>query len=449
MRTLLPLATMLCPDRVCRRRGSRATSPCQQTCSRLASRAGVAGPGQRPWSRNRAVRPSPGGRVARFPLDEQAAPIAHSSASRLPVAGATASVSGGGTGSSAAFSCVLRTRRRSRTGSSRRATGRLLVADFRANTVGRLTPLPARDRLSSASRPARPPPDSRWRLRCPRGATCSSLDAASRTSRVVARASGLLEGIAPASDDRFTSRRIKPESSDPARRVAVGACSGIERRPRDPHDRGWGRRLRVIRRKLRLVSESGMHTLASGLGNPSMSRRRPDFYVTEFSSGRLPLLTRTGASLSDRLRRVRPSRGLTRVVGRSWEPSTSHRSRRPGDPQGHALWPTLAVLGCVRGACSLSPFSTVGQTFRCARPLDARVLLRRLAGACGRTRAGGLLHRPRASVDHGRLAGFVSALGIATGGLVHVAAATIGLSSLLASSAPPSRSSSTQAPPTS
>jgi threonine/homoserine/homoserine lactone efflux protein len=39
------------------------------------------------------------------------------------------------------------------------------------------------------------------------------------------------------------------------------------------------------------------------------------------------------------------------------------------------------------------------------------------------------------SVDQGRLAGFVSALGIATGGLVHVTAATIGLSSLLASSA--------------
>ncbi len=39
------------------------------------------------------------------------------------------------------------------------------------------------------------------------------------------------------------------------------------------------------------------------------------------------------------------------------------------------------------------------------------------------------------SVDQGRLAGLVSALGIATGGLVHVAAATIGLSSLLASSA--------------
>ena len=39
------------------------------------------------------------------------------------------------------------------------------------------------------------------------------------------------------------------------------------------------------------------------------------------------------------------------------------------------------------------------------------------------------------SVDHGRLAGVVSALGICVGGLVHVLAATIGLSSLLASSA--------------
>jgi threonine/homoserine/homoserine lactone efflux protein len=39
------------------------------------------------------------------------------------------------------------------------------------------------------------------------------------------------------------------------------------------------------------------------------------------------------------------------------------------------------------------------------------------------------------SVDQGRLAGLVSALGIGAGSLVHVAAATIGLSSLLASSA--------------
>ena len=39
------------------------------------------------------------------------------------------------------------------------------------------------------------------------------------------------------------------------------------------------------------------------------------------------------------------------------------------------------------------------------------------------------------SVDQGRFAGLVSALGISAGGLVHVVAATIGLSSLLASSA--------------
>ena len=39
------------------------------------------------------------------------------------------------------------------------------------------------------------------------------------------------------------------------------------------------------------------------------------------------------------------------------------------------------------------------------------------------------------SIDQGRRAGLVSALGVATGGLVHVAAATIGLSALIASSA--------------
>jgi threonine/homoserine/homoserine lactone efflux protein len=39
------------------------------------------------------------------------------------------------------------------------------------------------------------------------------------------------------------------------------------------------------------------------------------------------------------------------------------------------------------------------------------------------------------SIDRGRLAGFVSALGIAVGALVHVSAAAIGLSSILVSSA--------------
>ena len=39
------------------------------------------------------------------------------------------------------------------------------------------------------------------------------------------------------------------------------------------------------------------------------------------------------------------------------------------------------------------------------------------------------------SVEHGRRAGLLSVLGVSTGGLVHVAAATAGLSALLASSA--------------
>ena len=39
------------------------------------------------------------------------------------------------------------------------------------------------------------------------------------------------------------------------------------------------------------------------------------------------------------------------------------------------------------------------------------------------------------SIDRGRLAGFVSALGVAVGGLVHVTAAAVGLSAILVSSA--------------
>jgi len=48
------------------------------------------------------------------------------------------------------------------------------------------------------------------------------------------------------------------------------------------------------------------------------------------------------------------------------------------------------------------------------------------------------------SIDRGSLAGIVSALGVAVGGLVHVTAAAIGLSSLLVSSATAFNASSTQ-----
>jgi threonine/homoserine/homoserine lactone efflux protein len=44
------------------------------------------------------------------------------------------------------------------------------------------------------------------------------------------------------------------------------------------------------------------------------------------------------------------------------------------------------------------------------------------------------------SIGHGRPAGLVSAMGITVGTLFHVAAATLGLSALLASSASASRS---------
>ena len=50
------------------------------------------------------------------------------------------------------------------------------------------------------------------------------------------------------------------------------------------------------------------------------------------------------------------------------------------------------------------------------------------------------------SVDKGRRAGLVSALGVASGGIVHVAAATVGLSALVASSATAFTASSWSAP---
>ena len=52
------------------------------------------------------------------------------------------------------------------------------------------------------------------------------------------------------------------------------------------------------------------------------------------------------------------------------------------------------------------------------------------------------------SVDKGRRAGLVSALGVASGGIVHVAAATVGLSALIASSATAFTASSSSAPRT-
>src|SRR5262249_2118815 len=58
----------------------------------------------------------------------------------------------------------------------------------------------------------------------------------------------------------------------------------------------------------------------------------------------------------------------------------------------------------------------------------AAIALAVVPGAAGR-------YTVTQSVDRGRRAGLVSALGVARGGVVHVAAATIGLSALIASSA--------------
>ena len=71
---------------------------------------------------------------------------------------------------------------------------------------------------------------------------------------------------------------------------------------------------------------------------------------------------------------------------------------------------------------------------RCRIPPLYGLFVARRARAAGRARAGGALHR-LAEHRGGRRAGLVSTLGVHCGTLVHVAAAAIGLSSLLVSSA--------------
>ena len=86
-------------------------------------------------------------------------------------------------------------------------------------------------------------------------------------------------------------------------------------------------------------------------------------------------------------------------------------------------WPTTAA------SCPTSPESD--------RVPDAGTLLVFSAAALALIVVPGpaVLYIVSQSIDRGRLAGFVSALGIAVGALVHVSAAAIGLSSILVSSA--------------
>ena len=84
------------------------------------------------------------------------------------------------------------------------------------------------------------------------------------------------------------------------------------------------------------------------------------------------------------------------------------------------------------------PFSAcVGRSGKVTRVSDVSTLAIFMAASLALAVVPGpaVLYIVAQSVDQGRGAGLVSALGISVGGLVHVAAATIGLSSLLASSA--------------
>ena len=175
--------------------------------------------------------------------------------------------------------------------------GKLLVADFRANAVFRLDPLTGEGSTVvrvPGPRDIRRSPDGK--LLVSSGLNVLELDAAARTTRVMVRGAGPLEGIAPAADGSVyvveDQARIVRIRRDGLRSVLAQGLNGVH------GILGTADGVIVCESfagNVRLLSESGMRTLASGLGNPSSAAEAPGgFYVTEFSAGRLSLLTRSG-----------------------------------------------------------------------------------------------------------------------------------------------------------
>lgn len=123
------------------------------------------------------------------------------------------------------------------------------------------------------------------------------LDAAARTTRVRVRAAGPLEGIAWASDgsiyvveDQTRIVRIRPDGT---RWVLAQGLNGV-------HGILASTDGVIVCESfvgnVRVASESGIRTLASGLGNPSYAADAPNgaFYVTEFSANRVSLVELSG-----------------------------------------------------------------------------------------------------------------------------------------------------------
>jgi DNA-binding beta-propeller fold protein YncE len=177
--------------------------------------------------------------------------------------------------------------------------GVLLVADYASDAIIRLDP--ARGGAAIFARIPRPRdlrPAANGTLLVSSGRNVYELDPRTRALRVGTRAASRLEGIAPAPSGGLYvvegQSRIVHIAADGSRAVLADGLNGVH-----------GILSTVdgvvvcesFAGNVRIVTENGTRTLASGLGNPSYAASAPDggVYVTEFSANRVSLVERSGA----------------------------------------------------------------------------------------------------------------------------------------------------------
>ena len=130
------------------------------------------------------------------------------------------------------------------------------------------------------------------------GRNVYELDPRTRALRVGVQAAIRLEGVAPAPGGGLYvvegQSRIVHIAADGSRAVLADGLNGVHGILSTPEG--------VVvcesyAGNVRLVTEKGTRTLASGLGNPSYAAPAPDggVYVTEFSANRVSLVERSGA----------------------------------------------------------------------------------------------------------------------------------------------------------
>jgi DNA-binding beta-propeller fold protein YncE len=177
--------------------------------------------------------------------------------------------------------------------------GALLVADYGSDAIIRLDP--ARRGATIFARIPRPRdlrPAANGTLLVSSGRNVYELDPRTRALRVGVRAASRLEGVAPAPSGGLYvvegQSRIVHIAADGSRAVLADGLNGVH------GILSTSDGLVVCESyagNVRLVTEKGTRTLATGLGNPSYAAPAPNggVYVTEFSANRVSLIERSGA----------------------------------------------------------------------------------------------------------------------------------------------------------